>query len=391
VKLLAQLQERVYSKGTVAVAVRLSFAGRLKTMQKWNRFWWIAPFLIGMLLWGIWSVMFSSTPLKEGSMAPDFALTDSNGKQHRLSDYRGKYVVLMFYPKSFTPGCTAQNCAIRDAYESLSQYAVVFGISVDTAETQAKFAAEHHLRHTLLADEKGEVARAYGVLTNAGFASRTTFIVGPDGKILKVFEKAGTSNHGEELLNYFKTLGTSAGQEQPQIAIGKKVPDFRLPNVLATSDKEREVHLYDIKGKKAIVIIFIATRCPISNDYNERMVELAKTYTPKGVQFLGINSNHIEPTEEVIEHAKKHGFPFPVLKDEGNRVADLYQAKVTPEVFLIDSNFVLRYHGRIDDSQNPARVTRRDLQEALDAILAGKEPPVTETRAFGCTIKRVPK
>jgi hypothetical protein len=61
-----------------------------------------------------------------------------------------------------------------------------------------------------------------------------------------------------------------------------------------------------------------------------------------------------------------------VLKDEGNRVADLYQAKVTPEVFLIDSNFVLRYHGRIDDSQNPARVTRRDLQEALDAILAGK-------------------
>jgi peroxiredoxin len=262
---------------------------------------------------------------------------------------------------------------------------------VDTAETQAKFAAEHNLRHTLLADEKGEVARAYGVLTNAGFASRTTFIIGPDGKILKVFEKAGTNHHGEELLAYFKSLSQSPKEDRPEIGIGKKVPDFRLPNVLATNDKEREVRLYDIKGKKAIVIIFAATRCPIYNDYNQRIVELAKTYSPKGVQFLAINSNHIEPTEEVIEHAKKHGYSFPVLKDEGNRVADLYQAKVTPEVFLLDSNFVLRYHGRIDDSQNPARVTRRDLQEALDAILVGKEPPVTETRAFGCTIKRVPK
>jgi len=360
-------------------------------MRRRSRFWWVVPFVIGVLLWGIWSVMFSSTPLKEGSMAPDFTLTDGNGKQHRLSDYRGKYVVLMFYPKSFTPGCTAQNCAIRDAYDELTKHAVVFGISVDTPDTQSKFAAQHNLKQTLLADEKGEVARAYGVLTNAGFASRTTFVIGPDGKILKVFEKAGTSNHGEELLSYFRSLSSSPATDNPEIGIGKKAPDFRLPNVLASDEKEREVHLYNIKGKKAIVIIFIATRCPISNDYNARMVDLAKAYTPKGVQFLGVNSNHIEPTEEVIEHAKKNGFPFPVLKDEGNRVADLYQAKVTPEVFLLDSNFVLRYHGRIDDSQNPARVTKRDLQEALDALLAGKEPPVTETRAFGCTIKRVPK
>ncbi|MEN3000876.1 MAG: redoxin domain-containing protein [Armatimonadota bacterium] len=360
-------------------------------MKRWNRFWWIAPFVMGALLWGIFNMMFSSTPLKEGSMAPDFTLTDANGKQHRLSDYRGKYVVLMFYPKSLTPGCTAQNCAIRDAYDALSQHAVVFGISVDTPETQAKFAAKHNLKQTLLADEKGEVARAYGVLTNAGFASRTTFVIGPDGKILKVFEKAGTSNHGEELLSYFKGLSGNPASEEPEIAIGKKAPDFRLPNVLATNEREREVRLYSITGKKAIVIIFIATRCPIANDYNARMVELAKTYTPKGVQFLGINSNHTEPTEEVIEHAKKNGFPFPVLKDEGNRVADLYRAKVTPEVFVLDSKFILRYHGRIDDSQNPDRVTKRDLQEALDALLAGKEPPVTETRAFGCTIKRVPR
>ncbi len=365
-------------------------------MQRRSRFWWVVPFVIGVLLWSVWTVMFSSTPLKEGTLAPDFVLTDANGKQHRLSDYRGKYVVLMFYPKSFTPGCTAQNCAVRDAYDQLSQYAVVLGISVDSVDTQAKFASEYKLKQTLLADEKGEVSRAYGVLTNANFASRTTFIVGPDGKIVKVFEKAGTSNHGEELLAFFRSLksassGSGADDEPPTIAIGKKAPDFTLPNVMATKDSERTVHLYDIRDKKLIVIIFIATRCPISNNYNARMVKLAKTYTPKGVQFLGINSNSIEPTDEVIDHARKNGFPFPVLKDEGNRVADLYQAQVTPEVYVLDSNFVLRYRGRIDNSQNPERVTQRDLQAALDALLAGKEPPVTETRAFGCTIKRVPK
>jgi peroxiredoxin len=153
----------------------------------------------------------------------------------------------------------------------------------------------------------------------------------------------------------------------------------------------KEVTLYDLKDKKAIVIMFIATRCPISLDYDERMASLAKEYMPKGVMFLGINSNHIEPASEVTEHAQKKGFPFPVLKDEGNRVADLYDAKVTPEVFVLDSNFILRYHGRIDDSQNPQRVNQRDLKNALDAILAGKQPPVQQTRAFGCTIKRVPR
>jgi peroxiredoxin len=107
--------------------------------------------------------------------------------------------------------------------------------------------------------------------------------------------------------------------------------------------------------------------------------------------FIGINANNIEPASEVAEHAQKKGFIFPVLKDEGNRVADLYDAKVTPEVFVLDSNFVLRYHGRIDDSQNPQRVSQRDLKNALDAILEGKQPPVQQTRAFGCTIKRVQK
>ncbi len=360
-------------------------------MQKRNRFWWIIPFTVGILLWGVWSVVFSSTPLKEGSKAPDFTLTGSDGNTYRLSDFRGKRVVLMFYPKSNTPGCTAQNCAVRDQYEKLSQHAVVFGISVDSPETQANFVKQHNLKHIVLADSDGKVAEAYGVRTTAGFASRTTFIIAPDGTIEKVFEKAGTSNHAEELLSYFSASvqqgAAPAAAEKPEI--GKRVPNFTLPNMNPREGLPKEVTLYDIKDKKAIVVIFIATRCPVSLDYDERMANLAKEYADKGVLFIGINSNHIEPASEVTEHAQKKGFIFPVLKDEGNRVADMYDAKVTPEVFVVDSNFVLRYHGRIDDSQNPNRVNQRDLKNALDAILEGKEPPVKETRAFGCTIKRV--
>lgn len=360
-------------------------------MQKRDRFWWVIPFMIGILLWGVWSVVFSSTPLKEGSKAPNFTLQGSDGKTYRLSNFRGKRVVLMFYPKSNTPGCTAQNCSVRDQYEKINPHAVVFGISVDSPETQAQFAKQHNLKHVVLADADGKVAEAYGVRTTAGFASRTTFVIAPDGTIEKVFEKAGTSNHAEELLAYFSMRAQQdtapAAAEKPKI--GKRVPNFTLPNVNPREGLPKEVTLYNIKDRKAIVIIFIATRCPVSLDYDERMANLAKEYADKGVMFIGINSNHIEPTAEVTEHAQKKGFTFPVLKDEGNRVADRYDARVTPEVFVVDSNFVLRYHGRIDDSQNPARVNQRDLKNALDALLAGKEPPVKETRAFGCTIKRV--
>lgn len=359
-------------------------------MQKRNRFWWVIPFMVGILLWGVWSVVFSSTPLKEGSEAPDFTLKGSDGNTYRLSDLQGKRVVLMFYPKSNTPGCTAQNCSVRDQYEKISQHAVVFGVSVDSSETQSNFVKQHNLKHVVLADADGKVAEAYGVRTTAGFASRTTYIIAPDGTIEKVFEKAGTSNHAEELLSYFSATqqGTApAAAEKPEI--GKRVPNFILPNMNPHEGLPKELTLYNIKDKKAIVIIFIATRCPVSLDYDERMANLAKEYADKGVMFIGINSNNIEPAAEVTEHAQKKGFTFPVLKDEGNRVADMYEARVTPEVFVVDSNFVLRYHGRIDDSQNPARVNQRDLKNALDALLAGKEPPVKETRAFGCTIKRV--
>jgi len=176
----------------------------------------------------------------------------------------------------------------------------------------------------------------------------------------------------------------SGGEKQPEVKLDEKVPNFTLKDFTG-----KEHSLYDYLKHKGIVVMFIATQCPISNAYNERMVKLYKDYVPKGIAVLGINSNKQESVEEITEHSKKHGFEFPVLKDWNNVIADKFDAMVTPEIYLIDSTGVLRYHGRIDDSRNPGKVTQNDLRDVLDAYLAGKPLPKKETKAFGCTIKRV--
>jgi peroxiredoxin len=144
------------------------------------------------------------------------------------------------------------------------------------------------------------------------------------------------------------------------------------------------------KSHKAVVVMFIATKCPYSNAYNDRMRDLAAAYAKRGVLFAGINSNKTEPAEEVAAHAKQHGFAFPIMKDPDNKVADLYDAKHTPEIFVVDPEGKLRYHGRIDENyEDAARVTSPDLKNALDAMLAGRAIAKAETKAFGCSIKRV--
>ena len=139
------------------------------------------------------------------------------------------------------------------------------------------------------------------------------------------------------------------------------------------------------------LVIFIATRCPVSNDYNERMKAVYDDYNGKGIHFLFVNANSNEPVSEVEQHARDNGFPFPVYKDVNNAVADQFGAEFTPEAFLIDTSGTVRYHGHIDDSRNPARITSQTLRSALDALLAGKPVERADTKAFGCTIKRVRK
>jgi peroxiredoxin len=177
-----------------------------------------------------------------------------------------------------------------------------------------------------------------------------------------------------------KTLPVTA------IEVGKEAPSFSLKDA-----DGKEHSLGDYRKRKFTVVMFIATQCPISNAYNERMVALDKDYASKDVAFVGINSNKQESIDEIKEHSAKHGFTFDVLKDWNNVVADAYGAQFTPEIFVLDGKGILRYHGRIDDSRNPDNITTHDLRETLDALLAGKAAPRPETKAFGCTIKRVKK
>jgi len=147
--------------------------------------------------------------------------------------------------------------------------------------------------------------------------------------------------------------------------------------------------LSDFSDAKAAAVVFISTRCPVSNAYNERMEALNKKFKDKGIVFLGINSNSTETVDDAIAHAKENGLTFTILKDPGNKVADQLKASFTPEVYVFDGKRELMYHGRIDDSRRGDDITSPDLQNALDAIIAGKPVAVTETKAFGCTIKRV--
>jgi peroxiredoxin len=168
------------------------------------------------------------------------------------------------------------------------------------------------------------------------------------------------------------------------VAIGDKLVPFTLKNY-----DGKEVNLATLQGRKALVLAFVATRCPVSNAYNDRMAALSAEYAAKGVAFIGVNANKEETPAEVAEHAKAHGLMFPILKDEGNVEADAFGAQVTPEIYLYDPTWTLRYHGRIDNDMKGVHVTSTDLRNALDALLAGQDVPVKETKAFGCSIKRV--
>ena len=139
------------------------------------------------------------------------------------------------------------------------------------------------------------------------------------------------------------------------------------------------------------VVMFISAVCPVSNSYNIRMNDLYRDYSAKGVRFVFINANQNEKPAEVEEHARRAHFPFAVYADSGNSVADRFGAQSTPEAFVIAGDGAIRYHGRIDDSQNPARVQHHSLRLAIDAVLAGREVGAPETKAFGCTIKRARK
>ena len=156
------------------------------------------------------SEAWAATP-EVGSPAPAFRLQDQAGAWHELNDYRGKWVVLYFYPKDDTPGCTTQACEFRDNIFAFNKVgAVIVGISVDDVASHKHFAEEHGLPFTLLADSTKETAKSYGVLRNAlglmEIASRETFIVDPQGRVAKHYASVDPKGHSQVVLADLKAL-----------------------------------------------------------------------------------------------------------------------------------------------------------------------------------------
>lgn len=146
--------------------------------------------------------------LEVGQKAPDFTLPDEEGNQVSLKDYAGRRVIIYFYPKDDTPGCTKEACSIRDNFPALTEKdALVFGISADSVESHKKFKTKHNLPFTLLSDPEKEVIQAYGAWgTKKMYGKeyegimRYTYLIGADGNVEKAFDKVKTASHGEELL-----------------------------------------------------------------------------------------------------------------------------------------------------------------------------------------------
>lgn len=161
------------------------------------------------LVTGIFSAN-AAAELEAGQAAPNFQLSDQHRKMHSLSGYAGKWVVLYFYPKDDTPGCTTEACNFRDDIFRLRELgAEVLGVSVDNTESHARFAEKHGLPFSLLADDNGSVAESYGSLRRIGplrLAKRHTFIIDPQGRIAKIYRKVDPKTHSDAVIADIRSL-----------------------------------------------------------------------------------------------------------------------------------------------------------------------------------------
>jgi len=352
-----------------------------------------------------------------GVPSPAYSLPDQNGLTHTLAADRGKVVLLAFYPADFTGGCTIEAHSLSAAYPSLKAEGVtVYGVSVQDSKSHKSFCTSAGIPYTLLADTQKTMTTAYGdLIPGAGFANRVTYIIGSDGKVAFVDKnvnghlntcgadwvawvkahpavktsQASVSASPADLETPARTpagLTLAAHKTMTPAQVGYTAPAFSLSD--AVTGKVQSLATL-AQGKKATVVMFVSTRCPVSNAYNERMTTLAKKYAAQGVSFVGVDSDQNEPKAEVASFTKQQGFPFPVLVDPGNKVSNAYNAHVTPETYVIDSKGVLVYHGRIDNDMDTSNAKTHELADALDATLAGRPIVKSQTKAFGCSIKRI--
>ncbi len=172
------------------------------------------------------------------------------------------------------------------------------------------------------------------------------------------------------------------------LAIHESCPAFTLPGT-----DGRDHDLASFAGRELLVVVVSCNHCPYVVAYEERLVGHARSYDARNVGFLAVNANDAtrypdDGMQPMRVRAHERGFPFPYVRDDTQAFVRALGARFTPEVFVFDRERKLRYHGRIDDNhRDPSRVTARDLEAALDALLAGTDPPVAETTAFGCSVK----
>jgi len=170
----------------------------------------IYPWALGLLALGPLCSLAEEVAMTVGNPAPDFSLPDQQGRTRSLSAFHGQWVVLYFYPKDDTPGCTREACHFRDDYLAAKQLgAEILGVSVDSPESHVKFSNKYSLPFPLLADTDGKVARQYGALWSLGpirFARRQTFLIDPQGRIARIYRKVDPDSHSREVLDTLKAL-----------------------------------------------------------------------------------------------------------------------------------------------------------------------------------------
>jgi peroxiredoxin len=172
------------------------------------------------------------------------------------------------------------------------------------------------------------------------------------------------------------------------LKIGDTAPDF---HDLRGTDGKR-YSLGSFAEIPTLVLVISCNHCPYVQAYEDRMVTIQRDYRDRGVGFVAVNPNYDkdypeDSYENMVKRAKEERFNFPYIRDESQALARALSAVCTPEIFVFDRERRLVYHGRIDDSRDSEKVTTHDLRNALDAIAAGKKPPVAETRPFGCSVK----
>jgi len=168
-------------------------------------------------------------------------------------------------------------------------------------------------------------------------------------------------------------------------SVGEAAPDWSaLPGV-----DGKKHSLSDYKDAKLIVLVFTCNHCPVAVAYEKRLIQLQKDYQSKGVQVVAVNVNTIaaDRLDKMKERAEERGFNFPYLYDASQKIGRAYGAKVTPHIFLLDQARKIAFVGPIDDNQSEKKVETHHVRDALDALLAGKQPPETNVKPFGCGIK----